>query len=65
MLAKFIQSYLTFERAKVRVASNREEVVAEFADKPAPDLIVLDVVLPNAEARHPAALAGVPSRTCR
>jgi two-component system OmpR family response regulator len=49
MLAKFIQSYLIFEGFKVRVASNREEVVAELRKQPAPDLILLDVVLPDAD----------------
>lgn len=49
MLAKFIQSYLMFEGFKVRVASNREEVVTEFRKQPAPDLILLDVVLPDAD----------------
>jgi two-component system OmpR family response regulator len=49
LLAKFIQSYLSFEGFKVRVASNREEVVAEFRKQPAPDLIVLDVMLPDAD----------------
>lgn len=62
MLAKFIQSYLSFEGFKVRVAGNREEVVAEFRKQPAPDLILLDVVLPDADGfdillrlrQHPA-----------
>jgi two-component system OmpR family response regulator len=62
MLAKFIKSYLTFEGFKVRVASNRAEVVAEFRKPPAPDLILLDVVLPDADGfdillrlrQHPA-----------
>ncbi len=49
MLAKFIQSYLIFEGFKVRVASNREEVVTELRKQPAPDLILLDVVLPDAD----------------
>ncbi|MDP1565218.1 MAG: response regulator, partial [Polaromonas sp.] len=49
MLAKFIQSYLMFEGFKVRVASNREEVITEFRKQPAPDLILLDVVLPDAD----------------
>lgn len=49
MLAKFIQSYLMFDGFKVRVASNREEVVTEFRKQPAPDLILLDVVLPDAD----------------
>ena len=62
MLAKFIKSYLSFEGFKVRVASNRAEVVAEFRKPPAPDLILLDVVLPDADGfdillrlrQHPA-----------
>ncbi len=62
MLAKFIQSYLMFEGFRVRVASNREEVVTEFRKQPAPDLILLDVVLPDADGfdillrlrQHPA-----------
>ncbi|RYG11913.1 MAG: response regulator [Burkholderiales bacterium] len=49
MLAKFIKSYLSFEGFKVRVASNRAEVVDEFRKQPAPDLILLDVVLPDAD----------------
>lgn len=49
MLAKFIQSYLMFEGFRVRVASNREEVVIEFSKQPVPDLILLDVVLPDAD----------------
>jgi CheY-like chemotaxis protein len=62
MLAKFIQSYLSFEGFNVRVASNRAEVVTEFRKTPAPDLILLDVVLPDADGfdillrlrQHPA-----------
>jgi len=49
MLAKFIQSYLSFEGFQVRLASNRAEVVAEFRKQPAPDLILLDVMLPDAD----------------
>ncbi|MDI1273337.1 response regulator [Polaromonas sp.] len=62
MLAKFIQSYLSFEGFHVRLASNRAEVVAEFRKQPAPDLILLDVMLPDADGfdillrlrQHPA-----------
>lgn len=62
MLAKFIQSYLSFEGFQVRLASNRAEVVAEFRKQPVPDLIILDVVLPDADGfdillrlrQHPA-----------
>lgn len=62
MLAKFIQSYLTFEGFRVRLATNRAEVVAEFRKTPAPNLILLDVMLPDADGfdillrlrQHPA-----------
>ena len=62
MLAKFIQSYLSFEGFEVRLAGNRAEVVAEFRKSPAPDLILLDVMLPDADGfdillrlrQHPA-----------
>lgn len=49
MLAKFVQSYLSFEGLEVRLASNRAEVVAEFRKLPIPDLILLDVMLPDAD----------------
>lgn len=49
MLAKFIESYLTLEGFKVTRAGNRAEVVTEFRKTPAPDLILLDVVLPDAD----------------
>jgi CheY-like chemotaxis protein len=62
MLARFIQSYLSFEGFHVRLASNRAEVVAEFRKQPVPDLILLDVMLPDADGfdillrlrQHPA-----------
>jgi len=67
MLAKFIQSYLSFEGFQVRLAGNRAEVVAEFRKLPIPDLILLDVMLPDADGfdillrlrQHPA-LKNVP-----
>lgn len=67
MLAKFIQSYLSFEGFVVRVAGNRAEIVAEIRKLPIPDLILLDVMLPDADGfdillrlrQHPA-LANVP-----
>jgi two-component system OmpR family response regulator len=49
MLAKFIQSYLAFEGFRVRLAGNRAEVVAEFRKTPIPNLILLDVMLPDAD----------------
>lgn len=49
MLAKFIQSYLSFEGFEVRVAGNRAEIIAEFRRPPIPNLILLDVMLPDAD----------------
>lgn len=49
MLAKFIESYLTLDGFKIRRASNRDEVVAEFRKLPLPDLVLLDVILPDAD----------------
>lgn len=49
MLARFIQSYLSFEGFQVRLAGNRAEVVAAFNKPPIPDLILLDVMLPDAD----------------
>ena len=49
MLAKFIQSYLSFEGFQVRLAGNRAEVIAEFRKSPVPDLILLDVMLPDTD----------------
>lgn len=62
MLAKFIQTYLAFEGFRVRLAANRAEVVAEFRKTPVPNLILLDVMLPDADGfdillrlrQHPA-----------
>lgn len=48
MLAKFIQSYLSLEGFHVRLAGNRAEVIAEFRKPQIPDLILLDVMLPDA-----------------
>ena len=67
ILAKFIQSYLSFEGFQVRLASNRAEIVAEFNNPITPDLILLDVMLPDADGfdvllrirRHPV-LKNVP-----
>ncbi len=67
ILAKFIQSYLSFEGFQVRLAGNRAEVIAEFRKTPIPNLILLDVMLPDADGfdillrlrQHPA-LKNVP-----
>lgn len=62
MLAKFIASYLSMEGFKVRRAANRAEVLSEFRQLPVPDLVLLDVTLPDADGfdillrlrKHPA-----------
>jgi two-component system, OmpR family, response regulator len=48
-LAKFLGHFLTFEGFDVRVAGCRAEVVAELRKQPIPDLILLDVMLPDAD----------------
>lgn len=47
LLARFIQTFLTLDGFAVRPAANRAEVVAELNRWPIPDLILLDVVLPD------------------
>ena len=48
-LAKFTTSLLTLSGFEVRQAGNRAEVVAEIRRPPVPDLILLDVMLPDAD----------------
>lgn len=67
MLAKFLRTYLSLENFDARVASNRKEIIAEFGKPPVPDLVLLDVHLPDADGfnvlqkirQHPA-LRAVP-----
>lgn len=66
-LAGFVSSYLQFEGFTVRLAANRQEVLAEFRKPPVPDLVLLDVVLPDvdgfevlASLRRHAAFRAVP-----
>jgi two-component system OmpR family response regulator len=67
LLAKFLKQYLSFEGLQARVAANRDEIVAAFRSPPAPDLVLLDVMLPDADGfdvllkmrQHPA-LKSVP-----
>jgi CheY-like chemotaxis protein len=49
LLAKFLRTYLLLENFEARVATNREQIVAEFRKPPIPDLVLLDVVLPDAD----------------
>ena len=48
-LAKFTRMLLTLSGFEVRSAHNRAEVVAEIRRPPVPDLILLDVMLPDAD----------------
>ena len=48
-LAKFLQQYLAFEGFSVRIAGTRDQIVAELRKQPAPDLVLLDVMLPDAD----------------
>jgi two-component system OmpR family response regulator len=49
LLARFTQTLLSLSDLDVRVAGNRAEIVAEIRRPPRPDLILLDVVLPDAD----------------
>jgi CheY-like chemotaxis protein len=49
VLAKFVKSYLAFDGIQVRVAGNRAEISAELSRRPVPDLLLLDVMLPDAD----------------
>ena len=49
LLAKFLKQYLAFEGYNVRTAGNREEILASFRSPPLPDLVLLDVMLPDAD----------------
>jgi two-component system OmpR family response regulator len=60
-LASVTRRFLTLEGFAPRMAANREEVVAELRKPPLPDLMLLDIVLPDADGfeilallrRHP------------
>jgi CheY-like chemotaxis protein len=49
VLARFIQCFLGLEGFEVRMAANRAEVVEGFRTPEAPDLVLLDVMLPDAD----------------
>ena len=61
-LQKLLKQYLALERFTVRVAGNRAEIISALSAQPAPDLVLLDVVLPDADGfdvlsrirQHPA-----------
>lgn len=48
-LAHFTRSYLSLSGFQVRTAATRAQVVAELRKPPRPDLVLLDVVLPDAD----------------
>ena len=48
VLARFVKSYLAFDGIQSRLASNRAEVLAELNRRPLPDVVLLDVTLPDA-----------------
>ncbi|MBI5276041.1 MAG: response regulator [Burkholderiales bacterium] len=48
-LQKFLEHYLTFEGFEVRTAANRDEIISALMAKPVPDLVLLDVVLPDTD----------------
>lgn len=49
LLAKFLKQYLSFEGMESRLAANRAEILAAFNAPPLPDLVLLDVMLPDAD----------------
>ena len=48
-LAKILRTYLQMEEFAVRVAATREEINKALGEAPRPDLVLLDVVLPDAD----------------
>jgi two-component system, OmpR family, response regulator len=48
-LTKMLRSYLTLEGFVPRVARGRAEIVAALRQAPAPDLVLLDVAMPDAD----------------
>jgi two-component system, OmpR family, response regulator len=46
-LAKFLSHFMRFEGFDVRVASDRNEIVQQLRAAPPPDLVLLDVILPD------------------
>lgn len=49
LLAKFLKQYLSFEGMEARLAANRDEIMSAFRSPPLPDLVLLDVMLPDAD----------------
>ena len=49
VLARFIEMYLKLSGFRVRLAADRASVVAALREQPLPDLVLLDVMLPDAD----------------
>jgi len=49
ILAKFLRQYLEIEGFEVRLAANRQEIVTAITRPPVPGLVLLDVMLPDAD----------------
>jgi two-component system OmpR family response regulator len=48
-VAKLLRTYFTMEGFAARTAANRTEILAAFREPPLPDLVLLDVALPDAD----------------
>jgi CheY-like chemotaxis protein len=61
-LGKFLKTYLAFDAFDVRLAANRDEILDALREAPLPDLVLLDVMLPDIDGfdvllkmrQHPA-----------
>lgn len=49
VLARFVETYLKLSGWRVRLAGDRASVVAALRQQPLPDLVLLDVMLPDAD----------------
>ena len=66
-LSKLLKTFLVLEGLEPRIASKRDDVLKQFRTPPAPDLVLLDVMLPDTDGfdvlaamrRHPV-LKSVP-----
>jgi CheY-like chemotaxis protein len=48
-VAKLLRTYFTMEGFAARTAGNRAEILAAFREPPTPDLVLLDITLPDAD----------------